>query len=81
MRIDNHMAGYRPPPPKSKNKGVTGFGLLPASFLTGKANRSSSPQDDGAREENTSRDSARQKVHKRNKLEQAVYALATEDTF
>ena len=81
MRIDNHMAGYRPPPPKSKNKGVSGSGLLSASFLAGRAIRSSLPQDDGARDENTSRDSARQKVNKRNKLEQAVYALPTGDTF
>ena len=81
MRIDNHMAGYRPPPPKSKNKGMASSGSLSASFLTGRANRSSLPQDDGAREEYTSRDSARQMVHKRNKLEQAVYALATGNTF
>ena len=80
MRIDNHMAGYRPSPPKSKNKGMASSDLLPASFLAGRANRASLPKDDGAREEDTSRDSARQMVHKRNKLEQAAYALTTGDT-
>jgi hypothetical protein len=80
MRIDNHMAGYRPPPPKSKNKGMASSELLSASFLPDRPNRSSLPQDNGARED-TSRDSARQMVHKRIKLEQAAYALATDDTF
>ena len=81
MRRDNHMAGYRPPPPKSKNKGMASSDLLSASFLPDRVNRSSLPQDNGAREEDTSRDSARQMVHKRIKLEQAAYALATGDTF
>ena len=76
MRIDNHMAGYRPPPPKSKNKGVAQSDLPSSGFLTGRANDSPFPQDDGTREEDMSRDSARQKVHIRNKLEQAAYALA-----
>jgi hypothetical protein len=80
MRVDNHMAGYRPPPPKSKNKGAASSGLLSAGFLPNRANRSSLPQDDGPREEDASRDSARQMVHKRNKLEQAAYALTTGDT-
>ena len=48
MRIDNHMAGYRPPPPKSKNKGAASSGLLSAGFMPSRANRSSLPQDDGA---------------------------------
>lgn len=77
MRIDNHMAGYRPPPPKSKNKGVAISDLPSSGFLVGWANDSPFPQDDGTREEDMSRDSARQKVHIRNKLEQAAYALAT----
>lgn len=76
MRIDNHMAGFRPPPPKSKNKGLAKSELPPAGFLTGRANHSPFPQDDGTRKEDMSRDSARQKVHIRNKLEQAAYALA-----
>ena len=80
MRIDNHMGGYRPPPPKSKNKGMASSELLSASFLPDRPNRSSLPQDNGARED-TSRDSGRQMVHKRIKLEQAAYALATGDTF
>jgi len=80
MRIDNHMAGFRPPPPKSKNKGMASSDLLPVGFMPGRANRSSLPQDDGPREEDASRGSARQMVHKRNKLEQAAYALTTGDT-
>ena len=80
MRVDNHMAGYRPPPPKSKNKGAASSGLLSAGFMPSRANRSSLPQDDGPREEDASRGSARQMVHKRNKLEQAAYALTTGDT-
>ena len=76
MRIDNHMAGYRPPPPKSKNKGAASSGLLRAGFMPSRANRSSLPQHDSEQEEDAGRDFARQKVHKRNKLEKAAYALA-----
>ena len=76
MRIDNHMAGFRPPPPKSKNKGMASSDLSPVGFMPGRANRSSLPQHDSEREEDAGRDFARQKVHKRNKLEKAAYALA-----
>lgn len=77
MRIDNHMAGYRPPPPKSKKRGLAKSDLPSASFLAGRANDSPFLQDDGTKKEDMSRDSARQRVHMRNKLEQAAYALAT----
>ena len=78
MRIDNHMAGYRPPPPKSKNKGAASSGLLSAGFLPNRASRSSLPQARWSAEKRTRAGIlARQMVHKRNKLEQAAYALAT----
>jgi len=77
MRIDNHMAGYRPPPPKSSNKAMTG-GKVQASALDGLLFRSSLPGNEGdANGESFNEDRARQKVHQRSKIEKAAYILAT----
>ena len=75
MRIDNHMAGYRPPPPKSKDKGVTRPELNSTGFDFALYRGSSLPEDDSSKEDSFPRGSAQQKVHKRNKLEKAVYVL------
>ena len=76
MRIDNHMAGYRPPPPKSKDKGVAKAKVNSTGFDFALYRRGSSlPEDDSSKEDSFPRGSAQQKVHKRNKLEKAVYVL------
>lgn len=75
MRIDNHMAGYRPPPHKSRDKGVTKPELNSTVFDFAQYSGSSLPEDDSSKEDSFPRGSAQQKVHKRNQLEKAVYVL------
>ena len=77
MRIDNHMAGHRPPSRKFRDKGVAktkvnteknDFGLQPSPPLF---------SDNFSKGDSSSHDTVRQKVHKRSKLEKAVYVLTT----
>lgn len=78
MRIDNHMAGFRPPPPKAKNKGMVGLELDSSSLLSSLSSRSTKPDGNMEQEgDEFTRDSARHKVHQRNKIEKAAFILAT----
>ena len=79
MRIDNHMAGYRPPPPKSKNKGITSSSLIHPTFQAGHPSSSSMFNNQGnkAGGEDRGRNSAQQKVHKHRILEKIVHTLTT----
>ena len=77
MRIDNHMAGYRPPPPKSLNKAKHG-GAVQTSAMDGLLFRSSLSDDESsANGQSYNEGRARQKVHQRSKIEKAAYILAT----
>jgi len=78
MRIDNQMAGYRPPPPKLHKKSTGASSSLSISLVHGAANFSSLPDQSNAfGEEKSGYDSPKQKVHTRSKIEKAAYLLAT----
>lgn len=81
MRIDNHMAGNRPPPLKSKIKGMGGAKLDSTGALSSLSTRRVVPDDNPEHPgDEFSRDSARHKVHQRTKIEKAAYILATRGT-
>jgi len=78
MRIDNQMAGYRPPPPKLSKKGTGAPSGLGASLVHGSTARSSLPdQSNQFGGDQSGYDSPKQKVHIRSKIEKAAYILAT----
>ena len=78
MRIDNQMAGYRPPPPKLPKKGTGASSGLGASLVHGSLGRSSLPdQSNQFGGDQSGYDSPKQKVHIRSKIEKAAYILAT----
>lgn len=69
MRIDNHMAGYRPALPKYLKK-KTSVSLL--GHIATRTKPSSHPPGENITKHNPS---LREKVHIRNKLGNAVYLL------
>jgi hypothetical protein len=75
MRIDNHMAGYRPPPPKSKKMIATTF--VSATFRLDRHDRPSmlDGQYGKAISEDGGRNYAQQNVHKRSNLEKIAQVL------
>ena len=77
MRIDNHMAGHRPPPRKFRDKGVAKPIVNTKNFDFGLHQSPSLSSDNFCKEDSSSHDTVRQKVHKRSKLEKAVYVLTT----
>jgi hypothetical protein len=78
MRIDNQMAGYRPPPPKLSKKDTGASSGLVASLVHGSPGRSSLPdQSNQFGGDQSGYDSPKQKVHIRSKIEKAAYLLAT----
>jgi len=78
MRIDNQMAGYRPPPPKLPKKGTGALSDLGVSLVYGSSGRSSLPEQSSQFDgDQPGYDSPKQKVHIRSKIEKAAYILAT----
>ncbi len=77
MRIENNMAGYRPSPSK-KNSKKTLESVQPA-LLPRPGNADTSDLDDSGLQNHNEQDphAIRQKVHKRQKLANAAYVLAT----
>jgi hypothetical protein len=78
MRIENKMAGYRPPPPKPKSKDGTMLSGSTSLVHSGQTERTPSRSSDDLNEhDDHNEQSLRQKVHKRQKLVKAAYVLTT----
>ena len=75
MRIDNQMAGFRPPALK-RNSVKKSFSLTePESGV--RAHFSGNPAEVGQNYEKHKKDHPKEYVHKQNKLQKAAYHLAT----
>lgn len=80
MRIDNHMAGYRPVLAKAKK--TTKF--VPGSFLsslsTGTPLGRTTPEERNSNADEGKYEHPREHVHSRKKLEKAAIALEVNDS-
>lgn len=77
MRIDNHIAGYRPTVPKKSKKKADSSVLFSSPVTAGHMDRkiSSNKEDDNQRQSAHSH-TQKQRVHKREKIEKAAYLLS-----
>ena len=77
MRVDNNMAGFRPLSHQARLKVKTSSGRLPSVFKsTGDNSELNDKSNDFKSSENHDDQMIKQKVHKRQKLVQAVSFLA-----
>ena len=77
MRVDNNMSGFRPQSPQARLKVKAPSGRLPSIFKsTGDNSELNDKSNDFHSSENHDDQMIKQKVHKRQKLVQAVSFLA-----